>query len=120
MVFTDPQLGRIGMTEREARDKGRAIRVTTMSMSRVARALETGETSGLMKAVVDAKTDRLLGAAILGTEGGETAAMLQVAMLGRLKWQALRDGIFAHPTWSEAVNNLFGTLESEKATTRER
>ncbi len=120
VVFTDPQLGRIGLTEREARDKGKTIRVTTMSMSRVARALETGETSGLMKAVVDAKTDRLLGAAILGTEGGETAAMLQVAMLGRLKWQALRDGIFAHPTWSEAVNNLFGTLESEKATTRER
>ncbi len=109
VVFTDPQLGRIGMTERAAREAGKDVAVAVLPMSRVARALETDEPRGLMKAVVDRRTDRLLGAAILGPEGGETAAVVQMAMLGRLKWQALRDGIFAHPTWAEALNNLFGT-----------
>ncbi len=111
VVFTDPQLGRIGMTERAARAAGKDVAVATMPMSRVARALETDEPRGMMKVVVDQRSDRLLGAAILGPEGGETAALLQVAMLGRLRWQALRDGIFAHPTWAEALNNLFGAID---------
>lgn len=64
-----------------------------------------------MKAVVDAGTNRILGAAILGVEGGEVATMLQVAMMGDLPWQALRDGVFSHPTWGESLNNLFATLD---------
>lgn len=109
-LFTDPQLGRIGLTEREAVEQGIPHRVATLPMSRVARAIETGETRGMMKAVIDQRTDRILGAAILGTEGGEVATVLQVAMMGKLKWQQLRDVAISHPTWSESLNNLFMTL----------
>ena len=76
-------------------------------MKSVARALETDETRGFLKAVVDADTKQILGAAALGIEGGEIAAMLQIAMMGRLPYPALRDGIFAHPNLAESLNNLF-------------
>lgn len=109
-LFTDPQLGRIGITEQEAIRQKIPHRVATLPMSHVARALETDETRGLMKAVVHAETDRILGAAIVGTEGGEVATVLQVAMMGKLRWQQLRDVAISHPTWSESLNNLFMTL----------
>lgn len=76
-------------------------------MTHVARALEVDETRGFMKAVVDAKTDQILGAAILGIEGGEIATVLQVAMMGRVPYTAIRDGVFSHPTLAESLNNLF-------------
>jgi pyruvate/2-oxoglutarate dehydrogenase complex dihydrolipoamide dehydrogenase (E3) component len=110
-VFTDPQLGRVGMSETEAREAGRDVLVARMPMSHVARALEVDEPRGVMKAVVDADSDQILGAAVLGIEGGEVAAMLQIAMMGRLPYTALRDGIFAHPTLAESLNSLFATLE---------
>jgi pyruvate/2-oxoglutarate dehydrogenase complex dihydrolipoamide dehydrogenase (E3) component len=110
-VFTDPQLGRIGLTEREARKQGRDFRVARMPMSRVARALETDEPRGVMKALVEPGSGRLLGAAVLGIEGGELMAMLQLAMLGNLRYSDLRDAIFAHPTLAESFNNLFSALE---------
>jgi pyruvate/2-oxoglutarate dehydrogenase complex dihydrolipoamide dehydrogenase (E3) component len=110
-VFIDPQLGRVGMSEREAREKGLDIRVAKLPMSRVARAIETDETRGFMKAVVDAESDRILGAAILGIEGGEVVSVLQMAIMGDLPYTAVRDGIFAHPTLSESLNNLFMTLD---------
>lgn len=106
-VFTDPQLGRIGISEKEAREQGRKIKVACMPMSNAARALETSHTQGLMKVVIDAKTDQILGAAILGMEGGEIMSLLQVAMMGKLPYQRIRDGIFAHPTLAESLNNLF-------------
>ena len=106
-VFTDPQLGRVGLTEEEARGQGRAIQVVTMPMSSVARALEFDEPRGFMKVIVDAGTQQILGAAILGLEGGELMAMLQIAMMGGLPYTALRDAIFAHPTLAESFNNLF-------------
>ena len=106
-VFIDPQLGRIGMTEEEARASGRPIRVATMPMSSVARALEVDERRGFMKAIVDTETSQILGAAILAIEGGELMAMLEIAMLGKLPYTALRDGIFAHPTLAESFNSLF-------------
>ena len=109
-LYTDPQLGRVGMSEKQAREAGRAVRVAKMPMSRVARAIETDETRGFMKAVVDAETDQILGAAILGVEGGEVAAVLEVAMMGGLPWTALRDAMIAHPTFAESLNNLFATL----------
>ncbi len=109
-VFIDPQLGRIGLSETEAREQGRAIQVAKMPMSYVARALEMDEPRGFLKAVVDADTDLILGAAVLGVEGGEIMAALQVAMMGRLPYTALRDAVFAHPTLAEAFNNLFATL----------
>jgi pyruvate/2-oxoglutarate dehydrogenase complex dihydrolipoamide dehydrogenase (E3) component len=110
-VFTDPQLGRVGLTEREARKTGRPYRVATMPMSNVARALEMDESRGLMKVLVDPGTRRLLGAAVLGVEGGEVMAALQLAMMGNLPYDSLRDGVFAHPTLAEALNNLFSTLD---------
>jgi len=109
-VFIDPQLGRIGLSEAEAREQGRKIQVAKMPMSYVARALEMDEPRGFMKAVVDADTGLILGAAVLGVEGGEIMAGLQVAMMGRLPYTALRDAVFAHPTLAESFNNLFAAL----------
>ena len=79
-------------------------------MSRVARAIETGETRGMMKALVDPETDRIVGAAVLGVEGGEILALLQTALMAGLPYTALRDGVFSHPTLAESLNNLFVTL----------
>jgi pyruvate/2-oxoglutarate dehydrogenase complex dihydrolipoamide dehydrogenase (E3) component len=109
-VFMDPQLGRVGMTETEARAAGFDVRIAHMPMAKVARALEMDEPRGVMKAVVDGNTKLILGAAVLGIEGGEIAAMLQLAMMGSLPFTALRDGMFSHPTLSESLNNLFGAL----------
>lgn len=106
-LYTDPQLGRVGMSEQEARKAGKEIRVFSMPMSSVARALETDEPRGLMKAIVDTSNDQILGAAVLGIEGGEIMSMLEIAMMGKLPYTALRDGVFAHPTYAEALNNLF-------------
>jgi pyruvate/2-oxoglutarate dehydrogenase complex dihydrolipoamide dehydrogenase (E3) component len=111
VVYIDPQLGRVGLTEREAHQQGRSIRVAKMPMSWVARALEVDETRGLMKAIVDADTDQILGAAILGIEGGEVMTILQMAMMGGLPYTALRDAVFAHPTLAESLNNLFANLD---------
>ncbi len=110
-VFTDPQLGRVGMTETEAAQAGWNIRVAKLPMSQVARAIETDETRGFMKAIVDAETKQILGCAILGLEGGEIMAVLEVAMLGKLPYPILRDAVLAHPTLAESLNNLFLTLD---------
>jgi pyruvate/2-oxoglutarate dehydrogenase complex dihydrolipoamide dehydrogenase (E3) component len=111
-VFIDPQLGRVGLSEDEARQQGRNIRVARMPMSNVARALEVDESRGFMKAVVDADSGQILGCAVLGIEGGELMAMLEIAMLGQLPYTALRDAVFAHPTLAESLNNLFATLDA--------
>src|SRR5919112_1289048 len=87
-VFIDPQLGRVGLTEREALAAGRKVRVARLPMSHVARAREAGETRGVMKAEVESDTEQILGCAFLGMEAGEVMAVLQVAMLGRLPYTA--------------------------------
>jgi pyruvate/2-oxoglutarate dehydrogenase complex dihydrolipoamide dehydrogenase (E3) component len=106
-VFIDPQLGRIGLSESDARKQGKKIRVAKMPMTSVARAIETAETRGFMKIIVDPNTELILGAAVLGIEGGEIATVVQMAMQGGLKYTVLRDGIFSHPTLSEGLNNVF-------------
>jgi pyruvate/2-oxoglutarate dehydrogenase complex dihydrolipoamide dehydrogenase (E3) component len=111
-VFIDPQLGRIGLSEREARKQGRAVRVARMPMSYVARALELDEARGFMKALVDPESGQILGAAVLGIEGGELMAALQLAMMGRVPYDRLRDAVFAHPTLAESLNNLFSSLDA--------
>jgi len=113
-VFIDPQLGRVGMTETEARAQKRNIRVAKLPMTSVARALETDETRGFIKAIVDAETNQILGAAVLGIEGGETMSAIEIAMMGKLPYTALRDGVFAHPTLAESLNNLFTAMDSGK------
>ena len=110
-VYIDPQLGRIGLTEQEARAQGRAIRVAKIPMAWVARAVETAESRGFIKAVVDAETRQILGAAVLGVEGGEIMSMLQIAMMGKLPYTTLEEGIFAHPTFAEGLNTLFMYME---------
>ncbi|MGH2403153.1 MAG: mercuric reductase [bacterium] len=106
-VFIDPELGRVGMTEREAKAKGLNIGVAKLPMSHVARAIENAETRGFMKAVVDAETKQILGCSILGIAGGEIMGIVQLAMMGRIPYTVLRDTIFSHPTVAEALNNLF-------------
>jgi pyruvate/2-oxoglutarate dehydrogenase complex dihydrolipoamide dehydrogenase (E3) component len=110
-VFIDPQLGRVGLSEQQARDQGRDFRVAKLPMSHVARALEVDETRGFMKAIVDAESKQILGAAVLGIEGGEIMSALQIAMMGKLPYTALRDAVFAHPTLCESLNNLFMALD---------
>jgi pyruvate/2-oxoglutarate dehydrogenase complex dihydrolipoamide dehydrogenase (E3) component len=111
-VFIDPQLGRIGLSETEARHKGLNIRVAKLPMNSIARAIEMSETRGFMKAIVDAQTNQLLGCAVLGVEGGELMAMFEIAMMGKLPYTALKEAIFAHPTLAESLNTLFLALDA--------
>ena len=108
-VFTDPQLGRVGLNEMQAKEQGISYRVAKMPMSKVARAQEMGDTRGVMKVLVG-DDDRLLGAAVLGMEGGELAGAFLFAMIGQVKYQQLRDAMIAHPTLLESVSNLFSDL----------
>ncbi len=111
-VYIDPQLGRVGLSETEARATGRPIRVAKMPMAYVARALEMDEPRGFMKAIVDADTNQILGYTALGIEGGELMSMVEIAMMGKVPYTTLRDGIFAHPTLAEALNNLFASVDA--------
>jgi len=110
-MFTDPQLGRIGLSEKEARQQGLRYKVASLPMQQVARAIETGQTSGFMKALVAEDSGRILGAAVLGAEGGEIMSLLQMAMLGGITAQQLKEMIFAHPLYAESLNNLFLSLD---------
>jgi pyruvate/2-oxoglutarate dehydrogenase complex dihydrolipoamide dehydrogenase (E3) component len=113
-VFIDPQLGRVGLSEQEAREQGRKIRVAKIGMDSVARALEVDEARGFMKAIVDVETGQILGCAVLGLEGGEIMAMMQIAMMGKVPYTKLKDAIFAHPTLAESLNTLFMNMEGGK------
>ncbi|TKA67232.1 hypothetical protein B0A55_08554 [Friedmanniomyces simplex] len=113
VVYIDPQLGHIGLHEHEARAQSpdKTIQTATMPMSYVARALEMDETRGLMKAVVDAESEQILGFTCLGMEGGEIMSIVQVAMMGQLPYTRLQQAVFAHPTLAESLNNLWGFLK---------
>ena len=110
-VFIDPQLGRIGINETEAKEKSLDFRVGTLKMKNVARAIEMSETRGFIKAIVDANNKQILGAAVLGVEGGELMAMFEIAMMGKLPYTVLKEGTFAHPTLAESLNNLFMAMD---------
>ncbi|KAI7089202.1 hypothetical protein KC356_g2664 [Hortaea werneckii] len=112
-VYMDPQLGHIGLHESEAQEKlpSRKIQTAVMPMKYVARALETDETRGLMKAVVDGESGKILGFTCLGVEGGEIMSLVQVAMMGNLTYRDLQEAVFAHPTLAESLNNLWGFLK---------
>jgi pyruvate/2-oxoglutarate dehydrogenase complex dihydrolipoamide dehydrogenase (E3) component len=110
-LFTDPQLGRVGMTEKQARATGRKLKIGSYPMASVSRAIERSETAGLMKIVIDAATDRILGAAMLGIEGGETVQILGAMMLADAPWTILRGAVYIHPTLAEG---FFGLMDSVK------
>ena len=112
-MYIDPQLGHIGLHEHEAKKKFResSIQTATMPMSYVARALETDETKGLMKAVVNADNSQILGFTCLGMEGGEIMSIVQTAMMGNMKYTMLQNAIYAHPSLAESLNNVWGFLK---------
>jgi pyruvate/2-oxoglutarate dehydrogenase complex dihydrolipoamide dehydrogenase (E3) component len=110
-MFTDPELGRVGISETEARRQGLNYKVTRLPMTSVARAIETGDTRGFMKAVVDPETKKILGVAVIGIGGGEIMSVLQMAMEGGITYDRIRNFVFAHPTYSESLNNLFMALK---------
>lgn len=112
-IFTDPELGRIGMTEQQAKKAGVRFEVATMPMTTIARASEMSETRGMIKAIVERGTGRLLGAAALGVQGGEIAAELQLAMQGGLTAHDLREAIFTHPVLAEGFHPLFRALDKK-------
>jgi pyruvate/2-oxoglutarate dehydrogenase complex dihydrolipoamide dehydrogenase (E3) component len=109
-LFTDPPLARVGLSEREARQRGIAVRTSLLPMSDVLRTRTTGETAGFMKVLIEAAGDRILGFAMLGPEAGEVMAVVQAAMLGGLPYTVLRDAILAHPTMAEGLNALFAAI----------
>ena len=111
-VFMDPQLGRVGLSETEARKRKSKVRVAKLPMTSVARAIEMSETRGFIKAIVDADTKEILGCSVLGVEGGELMAMFEIAMMGQLPYTKLKEAIFAHPTLAESLNNLFMAMDA--------
>jgi pyruvate/2-oxoglutarate dehydrogenase complex dihydrolipoamide dehydrogenase (E3) component len=110
-LFTDPQLGGVGMTEKEARAKGYKLKIGKCPMTHVARAIERGETAGLMKVVVDASNDRVLGASILSSEGGELVQILGTLMLSHQPYTLLKGAVYIHPTLAEGFFALMGDVK---------
>ncbi|WP_308467785.1 dihydrolipoyl dehydrogenase family protein [Rathayibacter soli] len=106
-VFTTPELGRVGLTEAEARGAGYDVRVARMPVTAIPRARTLGHLEGMWKALVDRDTNKILGAALLGTEASEALAVVQLAMLAGMEYTAVRDAIISHPTIAEGLNLLF-------------
>ncbi len=113
-MFTDPQFGRVGINEKEARQLQLNFKIAMIPMSHIARGIETNETTGFIKAIVDADTKQILGGAAIGAQGGEIMSMLQLSMMGKIPYDVLRSAVFAHPLYAEALNNLFMKLERDK------
>jgi pyruvate/2-oxoglutarate dehydrogenase complex dihydrolipoamide dehydrogenase (E3) component len=109
-VFTDPTLGRVGVTERQAREQGRKLKIGKIPMTRVARARERAETAGFMKIIVDAETDFVLGAAILAAEGAELVQILGTLMLAERPYTLLKGAIYIHPTLAEGFFALMDSV----------
>jgi len=98
------------LSEKEAQHLDINYKVAKIPMNFIARSLEIDRSRGLIKALVDPDSQQILGAAVLGIEGGEIMSMLEIAMMGNLPYTKLRDGIFAHPTLAEGLNTLFANL----------
>jgi pyruvate/2-oxoglutarate dehydrogenase complex dihydrolipoamide dehydrogenase (E3) component len=113
-VFITPELARVGMTETQARAQGRRVAVGKIGVSAIPRAKTRHDTTGTWKAVVDADTNLILGAALLGHNAGEVISTLQMAMLGGLRYQQVRDAVLTHPTMAEGVNLLFDALDDQR------
>ena len=110
-VFTDPPLGRVGMTVREARESGRNVLKAEVPMSSVSRAVLEGETTGLMRILVDADTEEFLGATILGLHADDLVQIIGTAMQAGVRYRAVRDALPIHPTMAEYVPSVLGSLK---------
>jgi pyruvate/2-oxoglutarate dehydrogenase complex dihydrolipoamide dehydrogenase (E3) component len=115
VMFTDPPLGRVGLSETEAKRAGISYRIATLPMSNVLRTEATDETQGFMKVLVGANDDRILGFSMIGSEAGEVMAVIQTAMLADLPYTKLRDAVFAHLTIVEGFGPLFGRVPARSA-----
>jgi pyruvate/2-oxoglutarate dehydrogenase complex dihydrolipoamide dehydrogenase (E3) component len=111
-LYTDPELGRFGLTEREARAKGYRLKIGSLPMSHIARAIERGETRGLMKIVINADNDRILGATILGADGGELVQTLMTLMRANAPYTLFENAMFIHPTLTEGFFALMANVEA--------
>src|SRR4029077_11851680 len=105
-----PPLARVGLSEREARERGIATRVAMLPMTAVLRTRTIDENAGFMKVLVEKAGDRILGFTMIGPEAGEVMAAVQTAMLGGLPYTLFRDAILAHPTMAEGLNALFAAV----------
>ena len=114
-LFTDPQLAHVGLSERDAQDKGVRARLAKLPISAVLRTEATEETQGFMKALVAEDNDRILGFTMIGSEAGEIMAAVQTAMLGNLPYSRLRDAVLAHPTMAEGLGTLFSKVPPRAA-----
>src|ERR671919_459850 len=113
-VFIDPELARVGLSEREAERRGIKAQVARLPMNAVLRARTIGETRGFMKALIDPHSEDILGFAMLGAEAGEVVAVVQTAMLAELRYTGLRDAILTHPTMAEGLNELFASVSDQE------
>jgi len=109
-LFIDPELAHVGLTETEAQQQGYPIRVAKVDASAVPRAKTLGQTDGLLKAIVDTDTGRILGCSLLCHEAGEVISTVQMVMQAQMPYTVLRDGILTHPTMTEGLNILFSKL----------
>jgi probable pyridine nucleotide-disulfide oxidoreductase len=114
-MFIEPELGRIGLNESEARSRGIEVRVAKLPMAAVPRARTNGATKGFMKILIDARSDAILGFTMLGTNAGDVVTAVQMAMIGNLPYTAVRDAIIAHPLISEGLNILLTKVPSRAA-----
>jgi len=111
-LYTDPELGRVGLTEREARRAGFHLKIGSLPVAEVMRAIERSETNGLMKIVINADNDRILGVAILGPEGGELVQVLMALMMADAPWTLFKNAMFIHPTLAEGFYSLMANVEA--------
>jgi pyruvate/2-oxoglutarate dehydrogenase complex dihydrolipoamide dehydrogenase (E3) component len=114
-MFTDPQLSRVGLSEKEARQHGIPVRLAKLPMSNVLRTQATDETDGFMKVLVGANDDQIVGFAMIGSEAGEVMAAVQTAMLAGMSYAKLRDAVIAHLTVAEGLGPLFAGVPTQKA-----
>jgi pyruvate/2-oxoglutarate dehydrogenase complex dihydrolipoamide dehydrogenase (E3) component len=115
VMFTDPPLARVGLSEGEAQRQGVPARVSRLPMSQVLRTEATDEKTGFMKALVSANDDRILGFTMIGAEAGEVMATVQTAMMAGLPFAKLRDAVFSHLTMSEGLGSLFASVPGRSA-----
>jgi pyruvate/2-oxoglutarate dehydrogenase complex dihydrolipoamide dehydrogenase (E3) component len=109
-AFTDPQVARVGLTERDAKDRGIAHEMATMPFGRIARAVELDERAGTMKVLIDPATERIVGAAVVGSEAGELIHVFVVMMQAQASARALVDCECVHPTFAEGLQSLVMSL----------
>jgi len=111
-LFTDPPLARVGLSEREARERGISVRVATLPMTAILRTRTIDESAGFMKVIVEKAGDRILGFTMIGPEAGEVMTAVQTAMLGALPYTVFRDAILTHPTMAEGLGSLFAAVSA--------